>query len=88
MSVEEEAEFASLFEASRSASKVRTKGRVEAERRAAMTDAQRSRGGRARSAQINFRCTPALKTLVTGLAEHMSVAAGEDVPLQTCSRRQ
>lgn len=78
---EDEAEFASLFQASRYAAKTKTDVRVQAERRAAMTDRQRSRGGRARSLQMNFRCTPAFKKLAAGLTEHMAAMADKDVSL-------
>lgn len=51
MSSEEEAEFASLFAASPYGKSAKSEARMQAERRAAMTDKQRSRGGRARSDQ-------------------------------------
>lgn len=81
MSIEDEADFASLFQASRPASRDRTKLRVEGERRSAMTDKQRSRGGSARSDQMNFRCTPAFKAFASGLAKHMTTAGGKPVSI-------
>lgn len=80
-SPEDEAEFASLFEASRFGAKTKTDVRMQAERRAAMTDRQRSRRGRARSLQMNFRCTPAFKKLAAGLTEHLGEKADKDVSL-------
>src|SRR3954447_9957990 len=79
MSTEDEIEFASLFTSSRYGTKAKTEARMQAERRATMTDKQRSRGGRARSVQLNFRCTPAFKALAAGLAEHMTLASGKEI---------
>ncbi|MBS0240346.1 MAG: hypothetical protein JSR89_18190 [Proteobacteria bacterium] len=78
---EEEAEFASLFSASaKFASKTGTERRVKAERRAAMTDKQRTKGGsQGRTIQMNFRCTPAFKRLAAGLCGHMAAQSGNDV---------
>lgn len=77
MSTEDEIEFASLFAASRYGQSAKNDARMKAERRAVMTDKQRSRGGRARSAQMNFRCTTAFKALVAGLSEHMDISAAD-----------
>lgn len=77
MSAEEEAEFASIFRPTRDASKARIESRMKAERRASLTDGQRSRGGRARSAQMNFRCTPAFKAFSAALAAHMNASLAD-----------
>lgn len=77
MSAEDEAEFASLFEASRFATKTKIDKRAGAERKASQTEGQRSRGGRARSAQMNFRCTPAFKALASGLSASMEVSIAD-----------
>ena len=77
MQAEDEIEFASLFAGSRYATKTKTATRMKAERRAAMTEKQLSRGGRARSVQMNFRCTPAFKALATGLANHLNVSVAD-----------
>ncbi len=77
MSSEDEIEFASLFTASPYGKSAKSEKRILAERRAVMTDKQRSRGGRARSIQMNYRCTPAHKALAAGLAEHMQVSAAD-----------
>jgi len=80
-----EIEFISLFGNGRYASKTRTEERLKAERRSQMSDRQLSRGGRARSAQMNVRTTPAVKQLAakvaaklgTGLAETLELAISE-----------
>ena len=54
MSSEEEIEFASLFAASPYGKSAKSETRMKAERRAAMTEKQRSRGGRARGVQMNL----------------------------------
>ncbi|WP_423415560.1 hypothetical protein RLW55_03255 [Hyphomicrobium sp. B1] len=77
MSIDEEAEFASLFEASRYATTTKIEKRSAAERKASQTEGQRSRGGRARSTQMNFRCTPAFKALASGLAGTMEVSIAD-----------
>ncbi|WP_045836443.1 hypothetical protein [Hyphomicrobium sp. 99] len=76
-SIEDEAEFASLFEASRFATTTKIEKRSAAERRASATEGQRSRGGRARSVQMNFRCTPAFKAQSAGLAASMGVSIAD-----------
>ena len=81
MPSEEEIEFASLFAASPYGKSAKSETRMKAERRAAMTEKQRSRGGRARGEQENFRCTAAHKKLAAGLAEFMSKQADEKVSL-------
>ncbi|WP_423414853.1 hypothetical protein RLW55_16825 [Hyphomicrobium sp. B1] len=82
MSVEEEAEFASLFGVTRYAKAPATEARIKAERRAAMTDKQRSRGSRkgaARSEQMHFRCTPAFKAFSDAFARHLSGKADKRI---------
>ena len=81
MTSDDEIEFASLFAATRYGQSAKSEARIQAERRAAMTDKQRSRGGRARSTQENFRCTPAHKKLAAGLADFVSTTTGEKVSL-------
>ncbi|CAA2143857.1 hypothetical protein [Hyphomicrobium sp. ghe19] len=77
MTSNDEIEFASLFAATRYGQSAKSEARIQAERRAVMTDKQRSRGGRARSVQMNYRCTPAHKALISGLSEHMDVSAAD-----------
>lgn len=77
-----EIEFASLFSAStRFAAKTNTSARVKAERRAAMTEKQRTRGASGRTLQINFRGSPAFKKLASGLARHMAAKLDKNVSL-------
>lgn len=80
---EAEVEFASLFSAStRFATKTNTSARVKAERRAAMTEKQRTRGASGgRTLQINFRGSPSFKKLAMGLAGHMTAKTGKSVSL-------
>lgn len=67
---EEVADFASMFGGGY-AKTDRTEQRLRAERRASMTEKQRHRkGGAMRTAQLNFRCSPAFKKLASGLAKH------------------
>ncbi|MFA5956133.1 hypothetical protein [Hyphomicrobium sp.] len=85
MNDEDETAFANAFSkvnygSPKSASK--TASRVKAERRAVMTDKQRSKGeSRNRTIQMNFRCTPSLKRLATGLSGHMAAQSGKDVSI-------
>lgn len=74
---EDEIEFESLFASSRYAATTRTHKRLKAERRAALTDKQHARGGRARSVQINFRATPSLKALIANLADQLELSAAD-----------
>jgi hypothetical protein len=77
MATDEEIEFASLFSSSRYGAKAKTEKRLQAERRAAMSDKQHSRGGRARNVQMNFRSTQAFKEFTTGLAKHLDVSVAD-----------
>jgi len=83
MATEDEVEFASLFNvSSRFAAKTNTEARVKAERRAAMTEKQRTRGkSGGRTLQINFRGSPAFKKLAMGLTGHMTAKTGKNVSL-------
>jgi hypothetical protein len=69
--------FASMFdgppgEAQRKAREARSK----AERRAQLTAKQRSRGA-VRTAQINFRCSPAFHQLATNVAKHLDCSIAD-----------
>lgn len=77
MQGEDEIEFASMFGAKFTANAA-VEPRRKAEKRATMSDKQRARGGgRARSVQLNIRCTPAFKALSAGLASHMDVSVAD-----------
>ncbi len=78
---DEEIEFKSQFKGRGYATGTRTEKRLKAERRAAMTDRQLSRGGRARNAQMNFRTTPAMKALATMLAAKLGMGIAETIEL-------
>jgi hypothetical protein len=77
MASDEEIEFASLFAPARYAKETKATQRMQAERRAAQTDKQHSRDGRARSVQVNFRSTPAFKALAAGLAKHLDLSVAD-----------
>ena len=77
MASEDEIEFASIFAAAPYGKKTKTAQRMQAERRAAQTEKQHSRDGRARSVQMNFRATPGFKALATGLAKHLDVSVAD-----------
>ncbi len=77
---EDEAEFESLF-GSRYATKTKTADRMKAERRAQLSESQRSRGGATRSENMNYRVTPAFKALSFGLAKFMSTTSGSKVSI-------
>jgi hypothetical protein len=78
MTSDEEIEFASLFNKTKYATGVDVQKRIKAERRSTMTDKQAARAkGRARSAQINFRTTPQLKELASGLADHLGMTLAD-----------
>ena len=54
------------------------KVRIKAERRAQLTEKQRKRGGNAvRTAQINFRCSPAFRELAAGVAKHLECSIAD-----------
>lgn len=71
--------FAAMFngppgEAQRAARQTRSK----AERRAQMTDKERKRSrGAVRTAQINFRCSPAFRELAAGLSKHLDCSIAD-----------
>ncbi len=54
----------------------RTERRIKAEKRSALTDKQRKRGA-VRTAQINYRCSPAYKALASDLAKHCNVSIAD-----------
>jgi len=64
--------------------RVARKARMKAERRTQLTEKQRSRGTAVRTSQINFRCSPAFRDLVAGMAKHLdcSIADVMDEALQ------
>ncbi len=78
MSVDDEVveSFESLFIAAFDAHDDQLERRMRAERRTALTDKQRKRGP-GRTAQLNFRCTPALKRKVAGLVKHCNFSIAE-----------
>lgn len=74
---DEEREFLRPFEGRAFASKPRTAKRIKSEKRAQMSDKQLSRGGRIRTEQMNFRCTPAHKGLTAKLAEALGISQAD-----------
>jgi hypothetical protein len=68
--------FASMFQAGFAAEPDRIEKRQRAERRSSLTAKQRKRGA-TRTAQINYRCTPAYKELATGLAKHCEASIAD-----------
>lgn len=68
--------FASMFQTGYAAEPARIVKRQRAERRSAQTDKQRKRGA-TRTAQINFRCTPAFKQLAADLAKHCDASIAD-----------
>ncbi|HET6388228.1 hypothetical protein [Hyphomicrobium sp.] len=68
--------FASMFQAGFAAEPERITARRRAERRSSLTPKQRKRGA-IRTAQINYRCTPAYKQLASGLARHFHVSIAD-----------
>jgi hypothetical protein len=58
--------------------RTRREARKKAERRTHLTDKQRKRGGNAvRTAQINFRCSPAFKEHAAGMAKHLNCSIAD-----------
>lgn len=81
---EETRAFAEMFANARKGSFVdreRLETRRKAERRAAMSEKQLSRGGRARSAQMNVRTTPAIKALAAKIANELGIGLAETIEL-------
>ena len=68
--------FASMFSTGYGVQPDRIEKRMKAEKRSALTDKQRKRGA-VRTAQINYRCTPAYKALAAGLAKHCNVSIAD-----------
>ncbi len=68
--------FASMFQAGFAAEPDRIEKRQRAERRSSLTPKQRKRGA-VRTAQINYRCTPAYRELATGLAKHCDASIAD-----------
>ena len=68
--------FASMFAAGFGAKPDRIERRMKAEKRSALTDKQRKRGA-VRTAQINYRCTPAYKGLASELAKHCDASIAD-----------
>lgn len=68
--------FASMFQAGFAAEPERIVKRQRAERRSSLTPKQRKRGA-ARTAQINYRCTPAYKQLASDLAKRCDASIAD-----------
>lgn len=68
--------FASMFQAGFAAEPDRIDKRQRAERRSSQTAKQRKRGA-TRTAQINYRCTPAYKQLAAGLSRHCNASIAD-----------
>ena len=69
--------FASMFQAGFAAEPERIEKRLSVrERRSSMTAKQRKRGA-VRTAQINYRCTPAYKQLASGLSKHCDASIAD-----------
>jgi hypothetical protein len=74
--------FAAMFPAAKAEGFVdpnRLKKRAKAEKRSQMSDRQISRGGRIRTEQMNFRCTPAHKALTARLADALGISQADVV---------
>lgn len=81
---EEERAFLQMFSGATDGgfvNKDRLEERRKAERRAAMTDKQLSRGGRARNAQLNVRTTPQVRALAGKLAQNLDLSLAEMIEL-------
>jgi hypothetical protein len=52
------------------------KARIKAERRTQLTEKQRKRNP-VRTTQINFRCSPAFRELVAGMAKHLDYSIAD-----------
>lgn len=74
---EEEIEFMRQFEGRAFGTKTRTGRRLKSEKRAQMTEKQLSRGGRIRTEQQNFRCTPAHKALTARVAAALGISQAD-----------
>lgn len=68
--------FASMFGAGYAQAPGRVEQRMRAEKRSSLTAKQRKRGA-VRTAQINYRCTPAYKALAAGLAKHCDASIAD-----------
>jgi len=68
--------FASMFQTGYAAEPERIEKRQRAERRSSLTPKQRKRGA-TRTAQINYRCTPAYKQLASDLAKHCDASIAD-----------
>lgn len=68
--------FASLFAAGFGVQPDRVEKRMRAEKRSALTEKQRKRGA-IRTAQLNFRCSPAFKELAAGMAKHSDTSIAD-----------
>ena len=68
--------FASMFQAGFAAEPERVEKRQRSERRSSLTAKQRKRGA-VRTAQINYRCTPAYKQLASGLSKHCDASIAD-----------
>ena len=76
--------FASMFPTAGKGAfvdRTRLESRRQAERRAAMTPRQLSRGGRVRDAQLNVRTTRHVKLLAGNLAEALGLGLAETIEL-------
>jgi hypothetical protein len=68
--------FASMFQEGFAAEHERIEKRQRSERRSSLTAKQRKRGA-VRTAQINYRCTPAYKQLASGLSKHCDASIAD-----------
>jgi hypothetical protein len=68
--------FASMFQTGYATEPERIEKRQRAERRSSLTPKQRKRGA-TRTAQINYRCTPAYKQLASDLAKHCDASIAD-----------
>ncbi len=68
--------FASMFQAGFAAEPERIEKRQRAERRSSLTTKQRKRGA-TRTAQINYRCTPAYRELAAGLSKYCDASIAD-----------
>ena len=68
--------FASMFQAGFAAEPERIEKRMRSEKRSTLSAKQRKRGA-TRTAQINYRCTPAYRELAAGLAKHCKASIAD-----------
>lgn len=68
--------FASMFAEGFALQPERIERRIKKEKRSVLTERQRKRGA-VRTAQINFRCSPAFKLLASDLAAHCDASIAD-----------